>query len=212
MRVAGIWRGTDNNPRHSSSIWRGMDNTPLIQGERPLMHAYLTRLSAARMLSQHLWHSSTCPQVGGQQDGQGRLHAHRAEQRPVRPPHQQQGHGRSRCGLVRLPLLVVPPAATVTQPVAATGGAADACGCGCWVVDTAVCADMWNGRYGFLAALILGMPGPASCNKPACCEGPACSEGPACCEGPACLQTLSGFHACEIPGFPGAHCSDSMAG
>ena len=64
--------------------------------------------------------------------------------------------------LLLLPLWAVPPAVVVLiHPGAAIGGMAADCSCGSWVVATVVLADMWNGRYGFLVALIMGMPGPA---------------------------------------------------
>ena len=95
-----------------------------------------------------------------------------------------------------LPLRVVPSvAAVITMPVAMmgslSGGMVAAGSCGDRVVGTVVLPDRWNGRYGILAALIMGMPavrGPSAVMGlpsvvPACCEGPAFSEGPVCSEG-----------------------------
>ena len=77
--------------------------------------------------------------------------------------------GRMPPPLLLLPLwAVMPAAAVVIHPGAAIGGAAADCSSGSWVVDTVALTDMWNGRYGFLAALIMGMPGPG------CCKGPTC--------------------------------------
>ena len=63
-----------------------------------------------------------------------------------------------------LRLLVAPP----VTAVAGMAGTVAACHWGSWAVGTVALADVWNGRYGFLAALTMGKLGLTNCEGPAC--------------------------------------------
>ena len=83
-------------------------------GTSPCVSYIITRLlSAARMLSQHFGHSSTCPQGASRMDrgAQSRAKTHL--------PHQRAQRRHPRCSWVS-------PTADVTRPVAATGITASA--------------------------------------------------------------------------------------
>ena len=100
-------------------------------------HIYLTKLFAARILSQHLWHKSTCPQGASSMDRGASMHTEQSED----PSSSSEGKTMPPPPL--LPLWAVPPAAAVMMhPGATMGGMAADCSCGSWVVDTVVLADM----------------------------------------------------------------------
>ena len=74
----------------------------------------------------------------------------------------------SSAGKMQPPLLLMLLGAPPVAAVAGMAGTVAARHWGSWVVDTVALADVWNGRYGFLAALNVGKLGLT------CCEGPAC--------------------------------------
>ena len=105
-------------------------------GDRPCIPEgcipYLTSLSAARMLSQHLWHSSTCPQGASRMDRGASMHT------------EQSSEASSSAGTLPppllLPLLVAPPVGAGTRSAAAMGRTVEACSFGSWAIDTQVLA------------------------------------------------------------------------